>query len=228
MGTNDGSVHKADFTLKVTSGGDTDTLAPVQSVVSAMSGTNPILQVKTPISGVPPKAFTWSYNGRVINADTEKHYRFTSYKKGLQIMGADTADEGVYSVSMVYGMISAKTQIKLRINVEEVIITPDNSPLKTVTGQNAHFYVSFSSITNVPWKEVSWYRLNDDKTRRKALTPPTGRYRTPSNRRQLSILGVLKSDEGFYEVEVKHNGAKVSAMVELVIDPSIWTNSVEQ
>ena len=33
---------------------------------------------------------------------------------------------------------------------------------------------------------------------------------------------------GFYEVEVNHNGAKVSAVVELVIDESIWTNSVEE
>lgn len=224
----DGSMHKAEFTLTVSDGSDTDTLAPVQRLVSAVHGTNPILQVKTPISGVPPKAFTWSYNGRVINADKDKHYRFISYNKGLQIMGVESADEGVYSVNMDYGKINAKTQIRLKITVEEVVISPDNSPLKTVVGQNAHFFVSISSLTNVPWKEVNWFKLNGSKNRVQTLTPPTGRIRTPSNRRQLSVLAVEKSDAGFYEVEVNHNGAKVSAVVELVIDESIWTNSVEE
>ena len=46
--------------------------------------------------------------------------------------------------------------------VEEVVLTPDNSPLKTIVGQNAHFFVSISSRTNVPWKEVAWYRLNSE------------------------------------------------------------------
>ena len=40
------------------------------------------------------------------------------------------------------------------------MISPDNSPLKTVVGQNAHFFVSISSLTNVPWKEVNWFKLN--------------------------------------------------------------------
>ena len=41
----DGSMHKAEFTLTVSDGSDTDTLAPVQRLVSAVHGTNPILQV---------------------------------------------------------------------------------------------------------------------------------------------------------------------------------------
>ena len=36
---------------------------------------------------------------------------------------------------------------------------PENSPLKTVVGQTAHFLVTIDSVNSVPWKSVNWYRI---------------------------------------------------------------------
>ena len=41
----------------------------------------------------------------------------------------------------------------------EVSVRPENSPLKTVVGQTAHFLVKIDSIQSVPWKSVEWYRV---------------------------------------------------------------------
>ena len=43
----------------------------------------------------------------------------------------------------------------------EVKIVAENTPLKTVVNQNAHFLVSITSSTgSVPWKTIDWYKLN--------------------------------------------------------------------
>ena len=41
----------------------------------------------------------------------------------------------------------------------EVDVRPENSPLKTVVGQTAHFLVTIDSVTSVPWKSVDWYKI---------------------------------------------------------------------
>ena len=89
-----------------------------------------------------------------------KHYpRFTSYNKGLQIMGVESADEGVYSVNMDYGKINAKTQIRLKITgklkLEQVkyprcLCSTGTEPFTShlITLSRGHLKISLSPCTD--------------------------------------------------------------------------------
>jgi len=222
----DGSYHWVDFTLTVEEGDSKDILVAVQTPVSVMHSSSATLAVKTSIKNVPPTSFTWIRNDAYIDAANNPKYSFVNYRKGLVVRDVKESDAGIYTAQMMYGKIHVRADVELRINTAEVDIRPENSPLKTVVGQTAHFLVTIDSVQSVPWKSIDWYRISGDgKSREQKITPPSGRFKTPDSRRKLVIQAVQKSDEGYYEVEVKHKGSVVSARVQLQVLENKWVNS---
>eukprot|EP00116_Pleurobrachia_bachei_P004915 sb/3465177/ len=226
----DGSVYTADFKLTVKKSNEV-ILSPVESPVTALHSSTVTLAVKTTIANVPPNSFTWIRNDKYINPDNGANkYRFANYRKGLVIKDVTAADEGEYTAQMMYGKIHERAVVRLIVNSAEVKIVAENSPLKTVINQNAHFLVSITSSTgSVPWKTINWYKLNGAGKRVKKLTPPDNvKYATPNYRRKLTIRNVQLADQGLYEVEVSHQGVKVSEKVQLIVLESTFQSSREE
>ncbi|KAF4081522.1 hypothetical protein AMELA_G00162240 [Ameiurus melas] len=155
------------------------------------------------VKGFPLPVIRWKRNSKVIDESDE---RFTVIGGGsLQIVNVTEDDGGTYSCQADNGNETIETQAELNVQVPPRF-------LKKPSNMYAHEAMDIifeCDVMGSPAPTVKWVKNGD------AVIPSD--YFKIVNQHDLQVLGLVKSDEGFYQCVAENEVGNTQASAQLII-----------
>ncbi|KAK3558804.1 hypothetical protein QTP86_028759, partial [Hemibagrus guttatus] len=155
------------------------------------------------VKGVPLPVIRWTWNSKVID---ESDKRFAVIGGGsLQIVNLTEDDVGTYSCQADNGNETIETQAELNVQVPPRF-------LKKPSNMYAHEAMDIifeCDVVGSPAPTVKWVKNGD------AVIPSD--YFKIVNQHDLQVLGLVKSDEGFYQCVAENEVGNTQASAQLII-----------
>uniref|UniRef100_A0A8B9RHD4 Neogenin 1b n=1 Tax=Astyanax mexicanus TaxID=7994 RepID=A0A8B9RHD4_ASTMX len=188
----------------------TDTNTPVLRMSSVSAVLLPCV-----VKGYPLPIIRWMLDGKVIN---ESDGRFAVIGGGvLQIVNLTERDAGTYSCQADNGNETIETQAQLTVQVPPRF-------LKKPSNIYAHEAMDITfqcEVSGSPAPTVKWLKNGD------AVIPSD--YFKIVNQHDLQVLGLVRSDEGFYQCLAENEAGNIQASAQLIIldlDVALPTSTV--
>uniref|UniRef100_A0A8B9RH25 Neogenin 1b n=1 Tax=Astyanax mexicanus TaxID=7994 RepID=A0A8B9RH25_ASTMX len=155
------------------------------------------------VKGYPLPIIRWMLDGKVIN---ESDGRFAVIGGGvLQIVNLTERDAGTYSCQADNGNETIETQAQLTVQVPPRF-------LKKPSNIYAHEAMDITfqcEVSGSPAPTVKWLKNGD------AVIPSD--YFKIVNQHDLQVLGLVRSDEGFYQCLAENEAGNIQASAQLII-----------
>ncbi|XP_077057771.1 neogenin 1a isoform X3 [Siphateles boraxobius] len=155
------------------------------------------------VTGYPTASVTWMHRDQIIEDSTG---RFEVLGGGsLQIFNLTEEDAGVYNclADNVNGSIEAQTELTLRAS-PQFLKKPAN-----IYAHEATDVIFECEVTGSPAPTIKWVKNGD------AVIPSD--YFKIIKEQNLQVLGLVKSDEGFYQCLAENDAGNVQSSAQLII-----------
>ncbi|XP_056595859.1 neogenin isoform X2 [Triplophysa dalaica] len=155
------------------------------------------------MKGHPVPVIRWTFNGRPVDEGSE---RFAVIGGGsLQIVNLTEEDAGIYSCQADGGNATNEIQAELTVLVPPSFLTrPSNT-----YAQESMDIVFECDVTGSPPPTVRWMKDGD-------TVIPSDYFRIVEQH-DLQVLGLVKSDEGFYQCLTENDAGNIQASAQLII-----------
>ncbi|XP_043084413.1 neogenin isoform X2 [Puntigrus tetrazona] len=155
------------------------------------------------MKGSPVPAIRWTFNDRPVD---ESHERFAVIGGGsLQIVNLTQEDAGIYVCQADSGNMTSEIQAELTVHVPPRFLTrPSNT-----YAQESMDIIFECDVTGSPPPTVKWMKDGD-------TVIPSDYFRIVKQH-NLQVLGLVKSDEGFYQCLAENDAGNVQASAQLII-----------
>uniref|UniRef100_A0A8C1SME3 Neogenin 1 n=1 Tax=Cyprinus carpio TaxID=7962 RepID=A0A8C1SME3_CYPCA len=152
------------------------------------------------MKGYPVPVIRWTLNDRPIDESRE---RFAVIGGGsLQIVNLTEEDAGIYVCQADSGNMTSEIQAELTVHVPPRFLTrPSNT-----YAQESMDIIFECDVTGSPPPTVKWMKDGD-------TVIPSDYFRMHN----LQVLGLVKSDEGFYQCLAENDAGNVQASAQLII-----------
>ncbi|XP_051976002.1 neogenin [Xyrauchen texanus] len=189
--------------------GAEEKLETLQSPVAMAKVVGESVLLPCVMKGYPIPVIRWTFNGRPID---ESNDRFTVIGGGsLQMMNLTEEDAGIYGCHADNGNMTSDIQAELTVRVPPRFLTrPSNT-----YAQESMDIIFECDVTGSPPPTVKWMKDGD-------TVIPSDYFRIVKQH-DLQVLGLVKSDEGFYQCLAENDAGNVQASAQLIIldlDPS--------
>ncbi|XP_058263418.1 neogenin isoform X2 [Hemibagrus wyckioides] len=155
------------------------------------------------VKGVPLPVIRWTWNSKVIDESDE---RFAVIGGGsLQIVNLTEDDAGTYSCQADNGNETIETQAELNVQVPPRFIKKPSN----MYAHEAMDIIFECDVVGSPAPTVKWVKNGD------AVIPSD--YFKIVNQHDLQVLGLVKSDEGFYQCVAENEVGNTQASAQLII-----------
>uniref|UniRef100_A0A7N4NUV9 Netrin receptor DCC n=1 Tax=Sarcophilus harrisii TaxID=9305 RepID=A0A7N4NUV9_SARHA len=181
------------------------------SNVVAIEGKDAILECC--VSGYPPPSFTWIRGEEVIQVRSRKYSLLGG--SNLLISNVTDDDTGTYTCVVTY-----KNE-NITASAELTVLVP---PWFLIHPSNLYAYESMDiefecAVSGKPVPTVNWMKNGD-------VVIPSDYFQIVGGS-NLRILGVVKSDEGFYQCVAENDAGNTQTSAQLIIpEPAIPSSSV--
>uniref|UniRef100_A0A8C1SSN4 Neogenin 1 n=1 Tax=Cyprinus carpio TaxID=7962 RepID=A0A8C1SSN4_CYPCA len=154
------------------------------------------------MKGYPVPVIRWTLNDRPIDESRE---RFAVIGGGsLQIVNLTEEDAGIYVCQADSGNMTSEIQAELTVHVPPRFLTrPSNT-----YAQESMDIIFECDVTGSPPPTVKWMKDGD-------TVIPSDYFRMKQH--NLQVLGLVKSDEGFYQCLAENDAGNVQASAQLII-----------
>ncbi|XP_058622372.1 neogenin isoform X2 [Onychostoma macrolepis] len=155
------------------------------------------------MKGSPVPVIRWTLNDRPIDESLE---RFAVIGGGtLQIVNLTEEDAGIYVCQADSGNMTSEIQAELTVHVPPRFLTrPSNT-----YAQESMDIIFECDVTGSPPPTVKWMKDGD-------TVIPSDYFRIVKQH-NLQVLGLVKSDEGFYQCLAENDAGNVQASAQLII-----------
>uniref|UniRef100_A0A8C2Q813 Neogenin 1 n=1 Tax=Cyprinus carpio TaxID=7962 RepID=A0A8C2Q813_CYPCA len=155
------------------------------------------------MKGYPVPVIRWTFNGRPVDESRE---RFAVIGGGsLQIVNLTEEDAGIYACQTDSGNMTSEIQAELTVHVPPRFLTrPSNT-----YAQESMDIIFECDVTGSPPLTVKWMKDGD-------TVIPSDYFRIVKQH-NLQVLGLVKSDEGFYQCLAENEAGNVQASAQLII-----------
>ncbi|XP_016316626.1 neogenin [Sinocyclocheilus anshuiensis] len=155
------------------------------------------------MKGYPVPMIRWTFNDRPIDESRE---RFAVIGGGsLQIINLTEEDAGIYICQTDGGNMTSEIQAELTVHVPPRFLTrPSNT-----YAQESMDIIFECDVTGSPPPTVKWMKDGD-------TVIPSDYFRIVKQH-NLQVLGLVKSDEGFYQCLAENDAGNVQASAQLII-----------
>ncbi|NWV51269.1 DCC protein, partial [Daphoenositta chrysoptera] len=181
------------------------------SDVAAREGTDAVLECSA--SGIPPPTFTWLRGDEVIPISSKKYSRLAG--SNLRISNVTSRDSGIYTclVNFGNGIGNESAAAELSVLVPPwFLIRPSNIYASESWDVELECTVSGNPIPTVQWLKNGEVVIPSD-------------YFQIVGGSNLRILGLVKSDSGFYQCMAGNEAGYSQASAQLLIqEPAIISN----
>uniref|UniRef100_A0A5F8HIA2 DCC netrin 1 receptor n=1 Tax=Monodelphis domestica TaxID=13616 RepID=A0A5F8HIA2_MONDO len=181
------------------------------SNVVAIEGKDAILECC--VSGYPPPSFTWIRGEEVIQVRSRKYSLLGG--SNLLISNVTDDDTGTYTCVVTYKNENISASAELTVLVPPwFLIHPSN--LYAYESMDIEFECA---VSGKPVPTVNWMKNGD-------VVIPSDYFQIVGGS-NLRILGVVKSDEGFYQCVAENEAGNTQTSAQLIIpEPAIPSSSV--
>ncbi|XP_076847040.1 neogenin-like, partial [Brachyhypopomus gauderio] len=167
------------------------------------------------LKGSPVPIVRWMHDGQAVDESDE---RFSVMSGGvLRIHNLTVEDGGIYSCLADNGNDSVEMQAKLTVLVPPRFLKKPSN----IYAHEAMDIIFECNVTGSPAPTVKWVKNGD------AVIPSD--YFKIVNQHDLQVLGLVKSDEGFYQCLAENEAGNVQASAQLIIlelDVALPTSAV--
>uniref|UniRef100_A0A8C1YKU6 Neogenin 1 n=1 Tax=Cyprinus carpio TaxID=7962 RepID=A0A8C1YKU6_CYPCA len=155
------------------------------------------------MKGYPVPVIRWTFNGRPVDESRE---RFAVIGGGsLQIVNLTEEDAGIYACQTDSDNMTSEIQAELTVHVPPRFLTrPSNT-----YAQESMDIIFECDVTGSPPLTVKWMKDGD-------TVIPSDYFRIVKQH-NLQVLGLVKSDEGFYQCLAENEAGNVQASAQLII-----------
>ncbi|XP_073725123.1 neogenin isoform X2 [Misgurnus anguillicaudatus] len=154
------------------------------------------------MKGYPVPVIRWTFNGRPV----DEGERFAVIGGGsLQIVNLTEEDAGIYSCQADGNNMTSEIQAELAVRVPPRFLTrPSNT-----YAQESMDIIFECDVTGSPPPTVKWMKDGD-------TVIPSDYFRIVKQH-NLQVLGLVKSDEGFYQCLTENDAGNIQASAQLII-----------
>ncbi|XP_072528376.1 neogenin isoform X8 [Salminus brasiliensis] len=167
------------------------------------------------VKGYPLPVIRWMLDGKVVN---ESDGRFAVIGGGiLQVMNLTESDAGTYSCQADNGNETIEAQAQLTVQVPPRFLKKPSN----IYAHEAMDIIFECEVAGSPAPTVKWLKNGD------AVIPSD--YFKIVNQHDLQVLGLVRSDEGFYQCLAENEAGNVQASAQLIIldlDVALPTSTV--
>lgn len=187
----------------VTDSGAGEKLETLQGPVAVAKVVGESVLLPCVMKGHPIPAIRWTFNDQPIE---EAHERFSVIGGGsLQIVNLTEEDAGIYVCQADSGNMTSEIQAELTVHVPPRFLTrPSNT-----YAQESMDIIFECDVTGSPPPTVKWMKDGD-------TVIPSDYFRIVKQH-NLQVLGLVKSDEGFYQCLAENDAGNVQASAQLII-----------
>ncbi|XP_026094287.1 neogenin-like isoform X3 [Carassius auratus] len=185
-----------------TDSGVEEELETLQSPVAMAKVAGESVLLPCVMKGFPVPVIRWTFNDRPIDESRE---RFAVIGGGsLQIVNLTQEDAGIYVCQAHSGNMSSEIQAELTVHVPPRFLTrPSNT-----YAQESMDIIFECDVTGSPPPTVKWMKDGD-------TVIPSDYFRMKQH--NLQVLGLVKSDEGFYQCLAENDAGNIQASAQLII-----------
>ncbi|NXJ49107.1 DCC protein, partial [Spizaetus tyrannus] len=180
------------------------------SNVVAMEGKDAVLECC--VSGYPPPTFTWLRGDEVLPVRSKKYSLLAG--SNLLISNVTDDDSGTYTCVVTYKNENSSGSAELSVMVP---------PWFLIRPSNLHAYESMDiefecAVSGKPVPTVEWIKNGE-------VVIPSDYFQIVGGS-NLRILGLVKSDEGFYQCVAENEAGNAQASAQLIIpEPAVTTTA---
>lgn len=187
----------------VTDSGAGEKLETLQGPVAVAKVVGESVLLPCVMKGHPIPAIRWTFNDQPIE---EAHERFSVIGGGsLQVVNLTKEDAGIYVCQADSGNMTSEIQAELTVHVPPRFLTrPSNT-----YAQESMDIIFECDVTGSPPPTVKWMKDGD-------TVIPSDYFRIVKQH-NLQVLGLVKSDEGFYQCLAENDAGNVQASAQLII-----------
>ncbi|KAM6363502.1 netrin receptor DCC [Pluvialis apricaria] len=181
------------------------------SNVVAMEGKDAVLECC--VSGYPPPTFTWLRGDEVLPVRSKKYSLLAG--SNLLISNVTDDDSGTYTCVVTYKNENSSGSAELSVMVPPwFLIRPSN--LYAYESMDIEFECA---VSGKPVPTVEWIKNGE-------VVIPSDYFQIVGGS-NLRILGLVKSDEGFYQCVAENEAGNAQASAQLIIpEPAVPSSSV--
>ncbi|XP_067293294.1 neogenin isoform X3 [Pseudorasbora parva] len=196
------STEEAELQVSADSGVE-EKLETLQGPVAVAKVVGESVLLPCVMKGYPVPVIRWTFNDQPID---EGHERFSVIGGGsLQIINLTEEDGGVYVCQADSGNMTSEIQAELTVHVPPRFLTrPSNT-----YAQESMDIIFECDVTGSPPPTVKWMKDGD-------TVIPSDYFRIVKQH-NLQVLGLVKSDEGFYQCLAENDAGNVQASAQLII-----------
>ncbi|XP_026057634.1 neogenin isoform X2 [Carassius auratus] len=178
-------------------------LETLQGPVSVVKVIGESVLLPCVMKGFPVPVIRWTFNDRPVDESRE---RFAVIGGGsLQIVNLTAEDAGIYACQTDSGNMTSEIQAELTVHVPPRFLTrPSNT-----YAQESMDIIFECDVTGSPPPTVKWMKDGD-------TVIPSDYFRIVKQH-DLQVLGLVKSDEGFYQCLAENDAGNVQASAQLII-----------
>ncbi|XP_043084418.1 neogenin isoform X6 [Puntigrus tetrazona] len=198
-----GTISSRTARLTVADSGVEEKLETLQGPVAVAKVVGESALLPCVMKGSPVPAIRWTFNDRPVD---ESHERFAVIGGGsLQIVNLTQEDAGIYVCQADSGNMTSEIQAELTVHVPPRFLTrPSNT-----YAQESMDIIFECDVTGSPPPTVKWMKDGD-------TVIPSDYFRIVKQH-NLQVLGLVKSDEGFYQCLAENDAGNVQASAQLII-----------
>ncbi|NXS67671.1 DCC protein, partial [Pandion haliaetus] len=180
------------------------------SNVVAMEGKDAVLECC--VSGYPPPTFTWLRGDEVLPVRSKKYSLLAG--SNLLISNVTDDDSGTYTCVVTYKNENSSGSAELSVMVPPwFLIRPSN--LRAYESMDIEFECA---VSGKPVPTVEWIKNGE-------VVIPSDYFQIVGGS-NLRILGLVKSDEGFYQCVAENEAGNAQASAQLIIpEPAVATTA---
>ncbi|NXG88255.1 DCC protein, partial [Stercorarius parasiticus] len=181
------------------------------SNVVAMEGKDAVLECC--VSGYPPPTFTWLRGDEVLPVRSKKYSLLAG--SNLLISNVTDDDSGTYTCVVTYKSENSSGSAELSVMVPPwFLIRPSN--LYAYESMDVEFECA---VSGKPGPTVEWIKNGE-------VVIPSDYFQIVGGS-NLRILGLVKSDEGFYQCVAENEAGNAQASAQLIIpEPAVATTAL--
>lgn len=196
------TTEEAELQVSTDSGAE-EKLETLQGPVAVAKVVGESVLLPCVMKGHPIPAIRWTFNDQPIE---EARERFSVIGGGsLQIVNLTEEDAGIYVCQADSGNMTSEIQAELTVHVPPRFLTrPSNT-----YAQESMDIIFECDVTGSPPPTVKWMKDGD-------TVIPSDYFRIV-NEHNLQVLGLVKSDEGFYQCLAENDAGNVQASAQLII-----------
>ncbi|XP_059392498.1 neogenin isoform X4 [Carassius carassius] len=196
------TTEEAELQVSADSGVE-EKLETLQGPVSVVKVIGESVLLPCVMKGFPVPVIRWTFNDRPVDESRE---RFAVIGGGsLQIVNLTAEDAGKYACQTDSGNMTSEIQAELTVHVPPRFLTrPSNT-----YAQESMDIIFECDVTGSPPPTIKWMKDGD-------TVIPSDYFRIVKQH-DLQVLGLVKSDEGFYQCLAENDAGNVQASAQLII-----------